>query len=106
MEIAPKHYLVEQRGRAVKMVLDHLGEYRPACAACQAIGPKVGVGVESLRRRVLRAQIDQDQCPGASSVVAQRNKDFEREVRDLKEVNEILKSASIFFARELGPRRR
>jgi transposase len=45
-----KHYPVEQRERAVKMVLDHLSEYRSVYAACQAIGPKVGVGAESLRR--------------------------------------------------------
>ena len=45
-----KHYPVEQRERAVKMVLDHLDEYRSVYAACQAIGPKVGVGAESLRQ--------------------------------------------------------
>ena len=49
-----KHYPVEQRERAVKMVLDHLDEYRSVYAACQAIGPKVGVGAESLRRWVLQ----------------------------------------------------
>ncbi len=102
----PKHYPVEQRERAVKMVLDHLGEYRSVYAACVAIGPKVGVGVESLRRWVLQAQTDQEQRPGVSSAEAQRIKDLEREVRDLKEANEILKAASIFFARELDPRRR
>ena len=47
-----KHYPVEQRERAVKMVLDHLHEYRSVYAACQSIGPNVGVGTESLRRWV------------------------------------------------------
>lgn len=47
-----KHYPVEQRERAVKMVLNHLDEYRSLYAACQVIGPKVGVGCESLRRCV------------------------------------------------------
>ena len=47
-----KHYPVERRERAVKMVLDHLHEYRSVYAACQSIGPKVGVGTESLRRWV------------------------------------------------------
>jgi hypothetical protein len=42
-----KHYPVEQRERAVKMVLDHVQEYRSVYAACQPIGPKVGVGTES-----------------------------------------------------------
>jgi transposase len=49
MVIMAKQYPVEQRERAVKMVLDHLDEYRSVCAACVAIGPKVGVGAESLR---------------------------------------------------------
>ena len=59
-----KHYRVEQRERVVKMVLDHLDEYRSVYAACQAIGPKVGVGAESLRRWVLQAQVDANQRPG------------------------------------------
>jgi transposase-like protein len=50
-----KHYPIEQRERAVKMVLDHLGEYRSVYAASQAIGPKVGVGPETLRKWVLQA---------------------------------------------------
>ena len=101
-----KHYPVEQRERAVKMVLDHLGEYRSVYAACQAIGPKVGVGVESLRRWVLQAQVDTAERLGVTSAEAQRIKDLEREVRDLREANEILKAASIFFARELCATRR
>lgn len=77
-----KHYAVEQRERAVKMVLDHLGEYRSVYAACQAIGSKVGVGVESLRRWVLQAQVDTAERPDVTSAEAQRIKDLEREVRD------------------------
>ena len=63
-----KHYPVEQRERAVKMVLDLLGEYRSVYAACQSIGPKVGgVGVESLRRWVLQAQVDTAQRPDVTT---------------------------------------
>ena len=61
-------------------------------AACQVIGPKVGVGAESLRRWVLQAQVDANQLPGATSAEQQRIKELEREVRDLKEANEILKT--------------
>jgi transposase len=106
MQIMSKHYPVEQRERAVKMVLDHLDEYRSVYAACRAIGPKVGVGAESLRRWVLQAQVDASARPGVTTVEQQRIRDLEREVRDLKEANEILKAASIFFARELDPRHR
>lgn len=101
-----KHYPVEQRERAVKMVLDHLGEYRSVYAAAQAIGPKVGVGPETLRKWVLQAQIDAEHTPGVTTAEQQRIKQLERENRDLKEANEILKAASIFFARELCATRR
>jgi transposase len=67
MQIMSLHFPVEQRERAVRMVLDHLSEYRLVYAACQAIGPKVGVGAESLRRWVLQAQVDAAQRPGAMS---------------------------------------
>ena len=66
-----KHYPVEQRERVVKMVLDHLDEYRSVYAACQAIGPKVGVGAELLRRWVLQAQVDANQRPGATTAEQQ-----------------------------------
>ncbi|WP_373143339.1 transposase [Mycobacterium marinum] len=74
--------------------------------APQAIGPKVGVGAESLRRWVLQAQVDAAERPGVTTAEVQRIRDLEREVRDLKQANEILKAASIFFARELDPRHR
>jgi len=106
MQIMSKHYPVEQRERAVRMVLDHLDEYRSVYAACQVLVPKAGVGAESLRRWVLQAQVDGSQRPGVTSAEQQRMKDLEREVRDLKEANEILKAASIFFARELCATRR
>ncbi len=102
----PKRYPPEQRERAVKMVLDHLDEYRSVHAACKAIGPKLGIGPESLRNWTKQVQIDTAQRPGATSAEQQRIKDLERENRDLKEANDILKAASIFFARELDPRRR
>jgi transposase len=90
MRIMSKRYPPEQRARAVEMVLDHLEEYRSVYAACQAIGPKVGVGVgvESLRQWTVQAQIDAQQAPGPTSTERQRIKDLEREVRDLKEANE------------------
>jgi transposase len=88
------------------MVLDHLHEYNSLYAACQAIGPKLGIGGESLRVWTKQAMVDRNLAPGATSEEQQRIKDLERENRDLKEANAILKSASIFFARELDPRRR
>jgi transposase-like protein len=106
MWIMSKRYPPEQRARAVKMVLDHLDEYRSVHAACRVIGPKVGVGVESLRQWTVQAQIDAYRAPGPTSTERQRITDLEREVRDLKDGTEILQAASIFFARELDPRHR
>lgn len=106
MQIMPKHYPVEQRERAVKMVLDHLDEYSSVYAACQAIGPKLAIGPESLRTWTKQAQIDTGKAPGVTTAEQQQIKELQRENRDLKEANEILKAASIFFARELDPRRR
>src|SRR4029077_5017670 len=94
MQIMSKHYPVEQRERAVKMVLDHLDEYRSVYAACRAIGPKVGVGAESLRRWVLQAQVDASARPGVTTVEQQRIRDLEREVRDLKEIELFFSAAA------------
>jgi transposase len=106
MAIMPKRYPKEQRDRAVRLVLDHLDEYDTPFLACKAIAPRVGVGVESLRRWVQQALVDTDAQPGVKTVERQRIRDLERENRELKEANEILKSASIFFARALDPHHR
>ena len=102
----PSQYPKQQRDRAVRMVLDHLTEYGSVYLACKAIGPKVGVGVEPLRRWVKQALVDTGEQPGTTTSEKARIKELEREVRDLQEANEILKAASIFFAGELDPRRR
>ena len=102
----PKQYPKQQRDRAVRMVLDHLDEYDSPYLACKGIGPKVGVGVESLRRWVAQAMVDSGELPGTSSKERSRIRELERENRDLREANEVLKAASVFFAGELDPRRR
>lgn len=102
----PKQYPKEQRDRAVKMVVDRLDEYASLYAACNAIGPKVGIGSESLRRWTLQAQIDAGTKQGPTSEELAEIKELKAKVRDLEEANEILKQASIFFARELDPRHR
>src|ERR1700754_2572025 len=84
--IMPKSYPLNKRARVVKMVLDHLDEYRSASAACQSIGPRVGVGVESMGRRKVQVQIDVRRAPGPTSE-EQRIRDLEREVRGRKEAS-------------------
>jgi transposase-like protein len=106
MWIMPRRYPVEQRERVTRLALDRLGEYPSAWAAAQALGPKLGVGVETLRKWILQAQVDTGQRPGPSTAELEEIRRLKAEVRELKEANEILKAASIFFARELDPRHR
>ena len=63
----PSQYPKQQRDRAVRMVVDHLAEYGSVYLACKAIGPKVGVGVESLRRWVNQALVDTGEQPGTTT---------------------------------------
>ena len=88
------------------MVLDRLSEYPSVYATCKALAPKLDVGPESLRRWVLQSQVDAGVKDGPTTDEQDELKRLRAENRDLKEANEILKAASIFFARELDPRRR
>lgn len=101
-----KRYPVEQRERATRMVVDRLSEYPSAWAAAYALGPKLGVGAETLRKWIVQSQVDGGDRQGLSSGEREEIKRLKAEVRDLREANEILKAASIFFAGELDPRRR
>ena len=102
----PKKYPSEQRVRATRMALDRLDDYPSPWAAAQALGPKLGVGAETLRKWVVQAQVDQGDRKGPNSEELAEIRRLRLEVRDLKEANEILKAASIFFAGELDPRHR
>jgi transposase-like protein len=99
-------YPKEQKDRAVKMVLSHLGEYDSVYKAASVIGPKLNIGTETLRRWVVVAQVDASPAGVEAKAESARVKELERRVRDLTEANEILKAASIFFAGELDPRQR
>jgi transposase len=96
-------YPREVRERAVGMVLEHQQEYESQWAAIRSIAEKFGMTTETLRSWVRLAEIDGGKRPGVSSAEAERIKDLERENRELRRANEILKAASAFFARELDP---
>ncbi len=102
----PGRYPQELRDRAVRMVAEHRHEYPSEWAAIMSIASKVGVHKESLRIWVRRAQIDQGQRPGLTTEERERLKELERENRELRRANEILKSASAFFAAELDGRQK
>jgi transposase-like protein len=88
----------EVRERAVRMVQEHRGEYPSLWAAIESIAPKIGCVAQTLLDWVEQAEIDVGSRSGVSTTEAQRIKDLEREVKELRRANEILKLASAFFA--------
>ncbi len=88
----------EVRERAVRMVQEHKGEYASLWAAVESIAPKIGCVPQTLLEWVKRVEVDTGVREGVTSSEAQRVKDLEREVKELRRANEILKVASAFFA--------
>jgi transposase len=88
----------EVRERAVRLVQEHRGEYPSLWAAVESIAPKIGCVPQTLLGWVQREEVDTGVRPGVTSAEAQRVKDLEREVKELRRANEILKLASAFFA--------
>jgi transposase len=100
----PGRYPQELRERAVRMVFEHQGEHDSQWAAICSIASKFGVSHETLRKWVRTAEVDDGRRPGLISEERDRLKALERENRELRRANEILKSASAFFAAELDRR--
>jgi len=86
------------------MLLEHRREYGSEWAAIRSIASKVGVHKETLRIWVRRAQVDAGERAGLTTEERERLRQLERENRELRRANEILKSASAFFAAELDGR--
>jgi transposase len=98
----PKQYPKELRERAVRMVIEHRGEYETEYAAIRSIAAKLGVATpESLRKWVRRAEVDAGTRPGLSSEESAEIRRLRAEVKELRRANEILRAASAFFAAEL-----
>ena len=100
----PQKYPEELRERAVRMVLEVRRESGEQHGAVTRIAKQLGVGAESLRNWVKQAEVDSGRRAGTSSADAQRIAELERENRELRRANEILKAASVFFATELDGR--
>ncbi len=91
-------YSPEVRERAVRMVFEHQGEHESQWAAMASIASKIGCTAETLRKWVRQAERDTGQRAGLTTDEKQRLKELERENRELRRANEILKKASAFFA--------
>ena len=94
-------YAGDVRERAVRMVLDQKHEYPSEWAAMTSIASKIGCKPETLRRWVRQAETDTGSRAGLRTEERSRMKDLEREVKELRRANDILRSASTFFAAEL-----
>ena len=88
----------EVRERAVRMVLEHGGDYDSRWEAITSIAEKIGCSPESLRKWLLRAEVDSGVRAGVTSNERSRMKELERENRELRRANEILRKASAYFA--------
>ena len=99
-----KRYPAEVRERAMRLVTEHRDQYTSEWAAITSIAEKCGMTPETLRKWIRRAQIDSGSRQGVTSDERERFRELERENRELRRANEILKAAAAFFARELDPR--
>ena len=86
------------------MVTETIAEQGERHGALTKVARQLGIGTESLRTWVAQAEIDAGQRPGLGSEERERLKSLEREVRDLRRANEILRSAAVFFGAELDRR--
>jgi len=93
----PGRYPQELRERTVRLVFEHQDEHPSQWDAICSIAHKLGVSAETLRKWVRRAETDEGLRPGLTSEEPERLKGLEREVRELRRANEILKSAAVFF---------
>jgi transposase len=99
-----RRYPPEMRERAVRMVRESIAESGERVGAVTRVARQLGIGPESLRNWVKQADIDNGKRSGVTTAEQRRITELERENRELRRANEILKAASAFFARELDPR--
>ncbi len=94
----PSRYSPEVRERAVRMLLEHQEEYDSQWAAMGSIASKIGCTAETLRKWVRQTERDEGRRPGLTTDESKRLKELERENRELRRANEILRLASAYFA--------
>lgn len=95
-------YSIEVRERAVRMVLDHEKDHPSRWAAIESVAEKIGCAPQTLHDWVRKTEIDSGKRPGVTTDMAEKMKALEREVRELRQANEILRKASAYFAPSHG----
>ena len=99
-----RRYSPQMRERAVRLVFETIAEQGKSFGVIARIARQLDIGEESLRKWVRQAEVDRGERAGTTTDENRRIAELEREVRELRRANEILKAASAFFARELDPR--
>ena len=97
-KMSARPYSPEFRERAVRLVMEHRDEYQSEAAALTTIAGKLGCSPDSLRVWARQVQRDGGDRPGQTGAEKARIKELERENRELRQVNEILRKASAYFA--------
>ncbi len=95
---APRKYPEELRERAIRMAVDLRRDPATRTGALRRVGEQLGINPETLRNWVAQAEIDQGQRPGVTTAEGLRIAQLERENKELRRANEILRTASAFFA--------
>ena len=98
-----KAHPAELRERAVRMVVELRAKNGNARGSIARVGERLGINTETLRNWVQKAEVDSGERPGTTTEDKKRITELERENRELRRANEILKAASAYFARELDP---
>ena len=98
-------YSPEVRERAVRMVLDNTGQHESRWSAILSISSKIGCAPQTLNEWVKKAEDDRGDRAGVTTEMAEKMKALERENRELKQANEILRKASAYFAQAERDRR-
>ena len=94
----PSRFSPEVRERAVRLVLESEPDHESRWAAISSVAQKIGAAPETVRKWVINAETDAGKRPGLTTSERERIKELERENRELKRANEILRKASAFFA--------
>ena len=102
----PKKIDPAVKERALRMFAEHRQDYPSDTALAEAVAKKIGVGRETARRWLVQADVNAGARPGSTSSEQAEIKQLKAEVRRLRDYNEILKAATVFFAGELDPRNR
>ena len=104
IHLSQRRYPPELRERAVRMVLETAAERGERHGAVTRVAGQLGIGPESLRHWVRQAEVDRGLRGGLTTPERERLKELEREIRELRRANEILRSAAAFFGAELDRR--